>query len=88
MHNLPATTILKLVKRWTQKEAKSMPHWVTIVDYNKWIEEGGVDLADQLLSYYSMTTRPTLVTEGVWKLIDITINSWIIFHTNMLSNCS
>lgn len=67
MHNLPATTILKLVKRWTQKEAKSMPHCTTIVDYNKWTEGGGggVDLADQLLSYYSMTTRPTLVMEGV-----------------------
>ena len=54
-----------------------------IVDYNKWM--GGVDLADQLLSYYSMTNRRTLKwwKKVFWRLVDITIiNSWIIFHTN------
>ena len=45
----------------------------------------GVDLADQLLSYYSMSTRCILKwwKKVFWRLINVTIiNSWIIFHLN------
>lgn len=80
MHNLSATTILKRPKG--EHEKKPTPCPTAIVDY-KWM--GGVDLADQLLSYYSMTNRRTLKwwKKVFWRLVDITIiNSWIIFHTN------
>ena len=50
MHNLSATTILKWPKVERQKKPTQYP--TAIVDYNKWM--GGVDLVDQLLSYYSM----------------------------------
>ena len=54
-----------------------------IAEYN--INMSGVDLTDQQLSYYSMTTRKTLKwwKNIFWRLVDISIfNSWIIFRTN------
>ena len=81
MHNLSATTVLKRPKGEREKQPTPCP--TAIVDYNKWMS--GVDLADQLLSYYSMTTRRTLKwwKKVFWRLVDIAIiNSWIIFHTN------
>lgn len=71
MHNLSATTILKWPKGGHQKKPTPCP--TTIVDYNKWM--GCVDLANQLLSYYSMTNRQTLKLwkKVFWRLVDITI---------------
>jgi len=46
---------------------------------------GGVDLLDQHLSYYSLTTRRTLKwwKKIFWRFVDISIvNSWIIFRQN------
>ena len=60
-----------------------------IIDYNNYM--GGVDLTDQYLSYYSMTTRQTLKwwKKVFWRLLDITIvNSWILFRTNYLDHLS
>ena len=51
-----------------------------IADYNQ--NMGGVDLTDQYLSYYSLTTRRTLKwwKKVLWCLIDVSVlNSWIIF---------
>lgn len=56
MHNLSATTILKRPKG--EREKRQIPCPTAIVDYNQYM--GGVDLTDQLLSYYSMTSRRTL----------------------------
>ena len=81
MHNISASTVLKRPKG--EREKKPIPCPTAIIDYNKWM--GGVDLADQLLSYYSMTTRHTLKwwKKVFWRLVDIAIiNSWIIFHIN------
>ena len=65
------------------REKQPMPCPTMIVDYNN--NMGGVDLTDQQLSYYSMTTRKTLKwwKKVFWRLVDICIvNSWIIFRTN------
>lgn len=46
---------------------------------------GGVDLTDQILSYYSMTTRRMLKwwKKVFWRLVDLSVmNSWMIFCTN------
>ena len=46
---------------------------------------GGVDLTDQHLSYYSLTTRRSVKwwKKVFWWLVDISIvNTWIIYHTN------
>ena len=54
MHNFPQPLYWKDQKVNVRK-SESRP--TAIVDYNKY---GGVDLVDQFLSYYSMTTRCTL----------------------------
>lgn len=64
-------------------EKQPMPCPIMIAEYNN--SMGGVDLTDQQLSYYSMTTRKTLKwwKKVFWRLVDICIvNSWIIFRTN------
>ena len=65
------------------KEKKSIPCPSMIADYNCYM--GGVDLTDQHLSYYSMTTRRSLKwwKKVFWRLIDITIiNAWILYRSN------
>ena len=81
MHNTSASSVLKRSKG--SKEKQPIPCPTMIIDYNNYM--GGVDLTDQYLSYYSMTTRRTLKwwKKVFWRLLDITIvNSWIIFRTN------
>ena len=81
LHSNSVELILKRPKGSQQKQP--MPCPTMIVDYNN--NMGGVDLTDQQLSYYSMTTRRTLKwwEKVFWRLVDICIvNSWIIFKTN------
>ena len=82
MHNTSATTVMKRPKGGHEK--RPLPCPTMINDYNMYM--GGVDLTDQHLSYYSMTTRKTLKwwKKTFWRLIDICIlNAWIIFHQNV-----
>lgn len=59
MSTLHKTAIEEVMKRPKgAKEKKSTPCPSMIVDYNQ--NMGGVDLTDQYLSYYSLTTRRTL----------------------------
>lgn len=54
-----------------------------VVDYNSFM--GRVDLTDQYLSYYTLTSRKTVKwwKKVFWCLIDMSIlNSFIIFKTN------
>ena len=65
------------------REKKAIPCPVAIIDYNNYM--GGVDLIDQHLSYYSLTTRRTFKwwKKIFWRFVDISIvNSWIIFRQN------
>lgn len=81
MHNTSATTVMKRPNEEHDKRPTPCP--TAIADYN--IYMGGVDLSDQLLSYYSMTARRTLKwwKKVLWRLVDISIvNAWIIFHAN------
>ena len=81
MHNNSADTVLKHPKGSHKKKSITCP--VAIIDYNKYM--GGVDLMDQYLSYYSLTTRRTLKwwKKIFWRFVDISIvNSWIIFRQN------
>ena len=76
-----ASIVLKRLKG--SKEKQPIPCPTMIIDYNNYM--GGVDLTDQYLPYYSMTTRQTMKwwKKVFWRLLDITIvNSWIIFCTN------
>ena len=82
MHNTSATTIMKRLKGGHEK--RPLPCPTMINDYNMYM--GKVDLTDQHLSYYSMTTRKTLKwwKKTFWRLLDICIlNAWIIFHQNV-----
>ena len=82
MHNESVVTVLKRPKG--SREKQPIPCPTLIADYNNYMG-GGVDLADQHVSYYSMTNRRMLKwwKKVFWRLIDITIvNAWIIFHTN------
>ena len=82
MHNKSASTVMKRPKG--EREKKETPCPTAIIDYNTYM--GGVDLADQMLSYYSMTSRHTLKwwKKVFWRMVDLCImNSWIIFHTNI-----
>ena len=56
MHNTSATTVMKRPKGEHDKRPTPCP--TAIADYNTYM--GGVDLSNQLLSYYSMTARRTL----------------------------
>ena len=81
MHNKSAAAVMKRPKG--EREKKETPCPTAIIDYNNYM--GGVDLADQMLSYYSMTSRRMLKwwKKVFWRMIDLCImNSWIIFHTN------
>ena len=81
MHNTSVTTVMKRPKGCHEK--RPLPCPTMIDDYNMYM--GGVDLTDQHLSYYSMTTRKTLKwwKKGFWRLVDICIvNSWIVFRRN------
>ena len=74
-------TVLKRPKG--SKEKQNIPCPEMINDYNQFM--GGVDLCDQCLSYYSMSTRKTLKwwKKVFWRFLDICVlNSWIIFRTN------
>ena len=65
------------------KEKKSTPCPSMIVDYNQ--NMGGVDLMDQYLSYYYLTTKRSLKwwKKVFWRLIDICVlNSWVIYPSN------
>ena len=65
------------------KEKKSTPCPSMIVDYNQ--NMGGVDLTDQYLSYYYLTTKRSLKwwKKVFWRLIDICVlNSWVIYPSN------
>ena len=82
MHNRSVGTVLKRHKGG--KEKVPIPCPTVVSDYNQFM--GGVDLAVQHLSYYSLTQRRTIKwwEKVFWRLIDILIiNSWVIFHTNM-----
>ena len=85
MHNKSASTVLKRPKG--EREKKQIPCPTAIIDYNNYM--GGVDLADQMLSYYSMTSRRMLKwwKKVFWRMVDLCIvNSWIIFRTNTPSS--
>ena len=81
MHNESASNVMKRPKG--EQEKKETPCPTAIIDYNNYM--GGVDLADQMLSYYSMTSRRMLKwwKKVFWRMVDLCIvNSWIIFRTN------
>ena len=84
MSTLHKTAVEEVMKRPKgAKEKKSTPCPSMIVDYNQ--NMGGVDLTDQYLSYYSLTTRRTLKwwKKVFWRLIDICVlNSWVIYRSN------
>ena len=78
MHKDAVKTVMKRPKG--SKEKRSVPCPEMVTDYNQHM--GGVDLSDQHLSYYSLTTRRTLKwwKKVFWRLVDICIvNSWIIY---------
>jgi len=81
LHKKSVITVLKKPKG--SKEKQSIPCPEMINDYNHFM--GGVDLCDQCLSYYSMSTRKTLKwwKKVFWRFLDMCVlNSWIIFRTN------
>jgi len=81
MHNTSASVIMK--RRKGSHDKQPLPCPTAIIDYNQYM--GGVDLMDQHLSYYSLTTRRTLKwwKKIFWRLVDISVvNSWIIFRHN------
>lgn len=81
MHNTSATVVLKRPKG--SREKQPIPCPTIISEYNAYM--GGVDLMDQHLSYYSMSTRRTLKwwKKVFWRLVDICIiNAWILFRQN------
>lgn len=81
MHNTSATVVLKRPKG--SREKQPIPCPTIISKYNAYM--GGVDLMDQHLSYYSMSTRRTLKwwKKVFWRLVDICIiNAWILFRQN------
>lgn len=81
MHNTSAASVMKRPKGSHEKIPLPCPTIIT--DYNQYM--GGVDLMDQHLSYYSLTTRRTLKwwKKVFWRLVDISIvNAWIIFRHN------
>ena len=81
MHNISGSTVMK--HPIGEREKKETPCPTAIIDYNHYM--GGVDLADQMLSYYSMTSRRMLKwwKKVFWRMVDLCIvNSWIIFRTN------
>ena len=80
-HNTSVEVAMKRPKGSRDKQPLLCPSCVS--DYNMYM--GGVDLADQYISYYSLTQRRTLKwwKKVFWRMIDISIlNSWIIFRTN------
>ena len=68
MYNTSVTTVLKHSKGGREK--RPLPCPTIIDDYNQYM--GGVDLTDQNLSYYSMTTRRTLKwwKKVFWRFVD------------------
>lgn len=81
IHSASACTVMKCPKGCKDKRPTPCP--TIISDYNLYM--GGVDLTDQHLSYYSLTTRRSIKwwKKVFWRLIDICIvNAWIIYHTN------
>ena len=82
-HNTSVDTALKRPKGSHQKQPLPCP--TCVKDYNLFM--GGVDLADQYLSYYSLTQRRTLKwwKKMFWRMMDISIlNSWIILGPTFL----
>ena len=75
MHNTSATSVMKRIKGGHVK--RPLPCPTMINDYNMYM--GGVDLTDQHLSYYSVTTRKTLKwwKKCFWRLLDICIVDYI-----------
>ena len=85
LHKKAVQTVMKRPKGSKEKQRISCP--AMIVDYNQ--NMGGVDLADQHLSYYSLGTRRTLKwwKKVFWRLIDISVvNAWIIYKSNFPTN--
>ena len=81
MHGTTAELIEKRPKG--SKEKRPIPCPTSIVDYNKFM--GGVDLADQILTYYSLTKHRVLKRwkKFFWCMVDIAVlNFWIIFREN------
>ena len=81
LHKKAVEVVLKRPKG--SKEKVRIPCPSMIADYNEHM--GGVDLTDQHLSYYSLTTRRTLKwwKKVLWRLLDISVlNSWIIYRSN------
>ena len=81
MSTLHKKAVEKVMKRPKGAKEKSTPCLSMIVDYNQ--NMGGVDLTDQYLSYYSLTTRRIL---KCWKffgtLSTCVLNSWVIYRSN------
>ena len=71
MSTLHKNAVEKVMKRPKGAKEKSTPCLSMIVDYNQ--NMGGVDLTDQYLSYYSLTTRrtPKWWKKVFWHLIDM-----------------
>lgn len=81
MHSRSVDTVMKRPQGEQDKVAIPCP--TAIRDYNLFMS--GVDLADQQLSYYSLTQRCTIKwrKKVFWRIIDIAIiNSWIVFKIN------
>ena len=81
LHKKAVDQVMKRPKG--SKEKINIPCPSMIVDYNQ--NMGGVDLTDQHLSYYSLTTRRTLKwwKKLFWRFVDICVlNSWIIYKSN------
>lgn len=75
-HNQSAGIVIKRPKG--SREKVPIPCPTCVVDYNSFM--GGVDLTDQYINYYSLTSPDCeMVEEIIWRLIDICIlNSFII----------
>ena len=70
-------------RRKGEKDKEPIPCPTAIVEYNQYMN--GVDLADQHLSYHSLTVRKTTKwwKKLYWRLIDLCIlNSSIVFRQN------
>ena len=81
MHNASVDVIQKRPKGG--RETEQIPCPSAIVEYNHHMN--GVDIADQHLSYHSLTRRKTVKwwKKLFWRLIDLSIlNSSIVFRQN------
>ena len=85
MHSRSVDTVMK--RPQGERDKKAIPCPTSIRNYNLFMS--GVDLADQQLSYYSLTQKRTIKwgKKVFWHLINTAIiNSWIIFKVNNLKS--